>query len=284
MPRDLFVRCPMHGGGNERTPSLSIVLQDRGNLRAGYSRCFACGWTGNWKQVESALGYRLDIDPATRAMLEERSNSHFHTKTQLRTAVAQGTPSQAIKKEELPFKFSQYLKERGIGEVVQRFNKVYQNGHLNMPFFDPYGNYMGSIERSTGPDKFYKVNGSIEYPIGIEEVKSSDFVYITEGQIDKMSLEEAGFRAVALGSVSNYKLLKHIKNFNICLAFDNDEAGMKGTELAFQYIRQKRVPNVYMLTLPHQAKDVNELLVDMKRAGESIQDISAYIKANTRRL
>lgn len=282
--RDLAVCCPFHSDGHERTPSLSIVLQDKNGLKAGYSHCFACGWTGNWKQVEKALGHPLDISPSVREMLEQRTVSRISSNFELRTVRTQDMPSKPIKKEELPFRFSQYLKDRGIGEVVQRFNKVYQNEHLNMPFFDPYGNWMGTIERSVSGEKFYKVNGSIRYPIGIEELKSSDMVYVVEGSIDKMSLEEAGFRAVALGSVSNYRLLRYIKNFNICLAFDNDAAGMKAIELAFQFIREKRAPNIYMLTLPHEAKDVNELLVDMKSSGESIQNISGYIKANTKRL
>ena len=94
-----------------------------------------------------------------------------------------------------------------------------------------------------------------------------------------MSLEEAGFKAVALGTVSNYKLIRYIKNFNLCLAFDNDEAGQKAIELAFQYIKTTRNPNLYMLSLPSGVKDINELLV---RSGR--EETSDWVKYNTRRL
>lgn len=274
--KDLFVSCPFHTG--DRTPSLSILLQDKGNLKAGFAHCFACGWSGSFRQVEKALGYPLDIDPQIRAVLDGGSRSSNYTTSSPRAVIRLGKERRVLKKEDLPFKFSPYLKERGIGEVAQRFNKVYQNGHLNMPFFDPWGNWLGSVERSVGQDKFYKVNGSIQYPIGIEEIRSNDFVYITEGQIDKMSLEEAGFRAVALGTVSNYRLIRYIKNFNICLAFDNDEAGKKATERAFQFIIQSRRPNLYSLILPTSVKDLNELLVSKGSAF-----LSDWVKRNTRR-
>lgn len=276
--KDYFICCPFHEG--DRTPSLSIVLQDKNNLRAGFAHCFACGWTGNFLQVEKKLGRQLDLSPSIRARLLESVQSVSHTRIGVKAAVSTEKSAKPLKKSELPFRFSQYLKNRGIGEVVQRFNKVYDNGRLNMPFFDEYGNFMGSVERSTGEDKFYKVNGSIRYPIGIEEIKSSDFVFVTEGQIDKMTLEELGFKAVALGTVSNYRLIKYLKNFNICLAFDNDEAGNKATEYAFQFIIRYRRPNLYRLTLPEGFKDMNEFLVSSKNA-ETVKD---WVKSHTRRI
>jgi hypothetical protein len=277
--KDLFICCPFHSDGQERTPSLSILLQDKGSLRAGFAHCFACGWTGNYRQVEKALGYPLDLSPSVRATLDKRAYNSSVTRTALRTPVDPSNAPRLIYKDDLPFKYSPYLKQRGIGEVVQRYNKVYQNGVLNMPFFDKDGVFMGSVERGVTDQKFYKVNGSIRFPIGIEGIQSKDFVYIVEGQIDKMSLEEAGFKAVALGTVSNYKLIRYIKNFNLCLAFDNDEAGQKAIELAFQYIKTTRNPNLYMLSLPSGVKDINELLV---RSGR--EETSDWVKYNTRRL
>lgn len=259
--KDLFIRCPFHNNGQENTPSLSVLLRDKGNLKAGFAHCFACGWSGNLRQVEKALGYPIDIPPDIRATIDKGSSLSISPRTRLRAAVAPGIAGRALKKINLPFKFSEYLKNRGIGQSVQEKNRVYQNGHLNMPFFDPYGNWQGSVERSVSSDKFYRVNGSIQYPIGLEDVGKNDFVYIVEGQIDKMSLEQAGFCAVALGTVSNYKLIRYIKNFNICLAFDNDEAGKKATELAFQFVIRNRRPNLYVLTLPEGIKDINELLM-----------------------
>lgn len=145
--------------------------------------------------------------------------------------------------------------------MIQRYNKVYEGVMLHMPFFNNRGIYQGDIERSTDDNKFYRVNGTIEYPIGIEEVAQDDFLYVTEGQIDKMSLEEGGVKAVALGTVSNYRLLKHIKNLNIAFAYDNDKAGKEGIEKSVEFLHSmNRFPNIYVLQLPEEVKDVNELL------------------------
>lgn len=276
--QNYFVKCPFHEGDN--SPSLSILLQDRNGLKAGFSHCFACGWSGNFKQVEKALGHPLDLSPEIRARLDEGYGSHTCTRPTLRTAVSADSAPKSPVKSEVPFKFSPYLKSRGIGEVVQRFNKVYQDDLLYMPFFNKYGRMTGSVARGVS-SKFYQVNGSIQEPIGIEELKRSDFVYIVEGQIDKMSLEEAGFTAVALGTVSNYKLIRFTDNFNICFAFDNDESGRKATELAFQYILQIRKgrPNLYLLDYPERFKDANEFL-----QAEGAEIVSDWVKLHTRRL
>lgn len=283
----IFVKCPFHE--QDKTPSLSILLQDRGNLRAGFAHCFACGWSGNYKQVEEALGYPLPIDPEIRSVMEKGQHTIRKSTSTLRTAVAQDT---LLRKDELPFRYSRYLESRGIGEVIQRYNKVYQSELLTMPFFNPYGQYIGSVARSVTENKFYQVNGTIEYPLGIEEIRPEDFVYVTEGQIDMMSLQECDCKAVSLGSVSNYKTLKHLKNLNVCLAFDNDEAGQKAVELTSQYLKSLRGLNVYRVNIPHtfyahDIKDVNDLLrvsdtIYPKR--ESRLALSLFIRQNTLRI
>lgn len=274
--KDLWIRCPFHEG--DTTPSLSILLQDRGSLKAGFSHCFGCGWSGNYKQVEQKLGYMLDIPAEIRQKSTIGDDSVNNTRVSLNTVIERFNARDTVKNE-LPFKFSIYLKSRGIGEVVQRFNRVYQNTSLHMPFFDPFGQFMGSIERSVNDTKFYRVNGNLHYPIGIEEIRLEDFVYVTEGQIDKMSLEECGFKSVALGTVSNYRLLRFLKNFNICFAFDNDSAGKKAIEIAFAYITRFRYPNLYVLNLPVGFKDINESLMAMGK--ESFTD---WIRKNTVKL
>lgn len=281
--RDLFISCPFHG--EDKTPSLSIVLQEKGDLRPGFAHCFGCGWSGNYKQVEQQLGHKLAMSPEIRARLEQVGHPTPNTSFGLRTVVQRDVAQETYRKQDLPFKYSRYLKDRGIGEVVQRANKIYQNGDkVYMPIFNTYGIMTGTIQRSATEHKFYKVEGTLECPIGLESVYPKDFVYVTEGQIDKMTLEQGGFRAVALGTVSNYKLIRHIKNFNICFAFDNDDAGRKATQIAFEYIKLKRAPNLYVLQLPEQVKDINQLFMDMKSQGEPDSTFTDWVKANTFRL
>ena len=37
------VRCPYHKGGQENRPSMSVLLEQRGDMSAGTCHCFACG-------------------------------------------------------------------------------------------------------------------------------------------------------------------------------------------------------------------------------------------------
>ena len=269
MSNSFFISCPFHEG--DKTPSLSVLLQDRGTLKAGFCHCFGCGWSGNISQVETALGYRLNIPQDLRDKLEMGGGSSTNTSIKLNTAV-EGI--RRLKKSSVPFKFSPYLKERGIGEVIQRFNHTYEkDGSVMMPFFNPYGDMEGYIERRVDT-KFYRVEGQVKFPMGIEEIFPLDFVYVTEGQIDKMSMEELGFKSVALGTVSNYKLISKLKNYNICLAYDNDEAGNKALTFTKDFVEGK---SLFTLTLPDGIKDTNELLLSLGKEGAR-----DWVKANTR--
>lgn len=269
MSNSFFISCPFHEG--DKTPSLSVLLQDRGSLKAGFCHCFGCGWSGNIIQVEKAIGHRINIPPDLRDKLEGNVRSSTNTRIRLKTAVEE---NKGIKKSSVPFKFSPYLKQRGIGEVIQRFNHTYEkDGAIMLPFFDPYGTMEGYIERKIDK-KWYKVEGQVRFPMGIEEISPSDFVYVTEGQIDKMSMEELGFKAVALGTVSNYKLISKLKNYNICLAYDNDEAGNKARSFTKDFAKGK---NLFTLILPPDIKDTNELLLNL-----GAQEARDWVKANTR--
>lgn len=268
MKDSFFISCPFHQG--DKTPSLSILTRDKGSLKAGFCHCFGCGWSGNLLQVEKALGHKLDLPQNLRDMVE--GNKRTYTNTRLKTMQAVEEIS-GVKKSSVPFKFSNYLRSRGIGEVVQSFNRVYEkNGSVIMPFFDLYGTMNGYIERKIG-EKWYKVEGKVDYPMGIEEISPLDFVYVTEGQIDKMSMEEMGFRALALGTVSNYKLIRKIRNYNVCLAYDNDEAGEKARALTKEAFKGRRF---FSLKFPEGIKDANELLLSYgpERARN-------WVKANT---
>ena len=269
MSSSFFISCPFHDG--DRTPSLSILTQDRGNLKAGFAHCFACGWSGNFTQVEKALGHPLDLPQDLRSKIVDRQTSTNRTRLRVRSGTEEDI---GVKKSSVPFKFSPYLKERGIGEVIQRFNHVYQkDDRVVMPFFNLYGTMEGYVERRTG-EKWYRVEGSVTSPMGIEEISTLDFVYVTEGQIDKMSMEEMGFKAVALGTVSNYRLISKLKNFNVCLAYDNDEAGNKARILTKEFIKGKKW--LFTLTFPDGIKDPNELLLNYGK--DRARD---WVKANT---
>ena len=57
------VKCPFHKGGNERRPSMSIIIEDGHNGKpAGYARCFTCGWEGDFVDIAEYFGLQYVND------------------------------------------------------------------------------------------------------------------------------------------------------------------------------------------------------------------------------
>lgn len=89
-------------------------------------------------------------------------------------------------------------------------------------------------------------------------------VYIVEGEIDAMSIVEAGGEAVALGSASNVHLLmerirEHRPAQPLILALDNDERGQKASAELEEALKAESV--TYFVYNPYgEAKDANEAL------------------------
>ncbi len=54
-PQGVKVKCPFHGGGNERTPSCSINLTGNASP-VGYYFCFGCRDKGSWNKFADATG------------------------------------------------------------------------------------------------------------------------------------------------------------------------------------------------------------------------------------
>ena len=89
-------------------------------------------------------------------------------------------------------------------------------------------------------------------------------IYIVEGEIDAMSIVEAGGEAVALGSASNVHLLmerirEHRPAQPLILALDNDERGQKASAELEEALKAENV--TYFVYNPcGEAKDANEAL------------------------
>ncbi len=220
------VRCPYHKGGAERKPSMSILLENKGSLRAGYCRCFSCGWVGTFEELAKDFGLQYVPD---NYVIDEPT-----TKPSLSLQLQRG-----VYKKDCPFRFSPYLESRGIDELTQRTFRVYESEVENkvyLPVFDSKCNYIFSVARSTvarkGEDRFFIDAGAKLGVAYIEEVDPFKPLLIVEGQINALTAYTAGFmRAVATLGAANTACLKVLKKFSgpFFLAFDADEAGKKAT-------------------------------------------------------
>lgn len=105
----------------------------------------------------------------------------------------------------------------------------------------------------------------------LDQAMESEIIYICEGWCDALSIEESGYKAVALNSVSSVNLLikklQEYKNYQskfYVIALDNDEAGCKARkELESKLLELKcKVKHLYIEG--SGSKDVNDLLINAK--------------------
>jgi replicative DNA helicase len=98
---------------------------------------------------------------------------------------------------------------------------------------------------------------------------TSKTVFITEGEIDALSVIEAGAQAVALGSTTSYgKLIAQIKkeptNKIIILSLDNDKSGQEATKKIEEELQKISV--IYIKSnISGENKDPNEALIKDKK-------------------
>lgn len=105
------------------------------------------------------------------------------------------------------------------------------------------------------------------------EQKHGKPVFITEGEIDALSFEEVGGRALSLGSVSNVeaflqragRALKDLPPVVVCL--DNDEAGEKAGRRLFQGLKKRGFLCVKASPFPGTLEAVEAWKTQKKQAG-----------------
>ena len=148
----------------------------------------------------------------------------------------------------------EYLKSRGISEEIQRYFHV---GYVERWKADNAPDYVtptprciiptsrhSYIARDTRPNltdaenKYSKMKGGKVHIFNLEQLTDpeSAVVFVVEGEIDAMSIFEAGGLAVGLGSVSNQRLFLKYATENraqiigktLVLMLDNDEPGQAG--------------------------------------------------------
>ena len=95
--------------------------------------------------------------------------------------------------------------------------------------------------------------------------KAQKPIFVVEGEIDALSIIEAGGEAVGLGSTSNYKKLVDIIKMEriaqpLILCLDQDEEGRKTEEKLAEELTALQIP-FYRYNISGAAKDANEALL-----------------------
>ncbi|HZK42416.1 MAG TPA: DnaB-like helicase C-terminal domain-containing protein [Clostridia bacterium] len=150
-----------------------------------------------------------------------------------------------------------YLRNRGISpEVADKFNVGYcqdwrhpktPEGPASPRLIIPTskGTYTARAINDNDPRRYMNAYGNP--PMNLEALNGDRPVYIVEGEIDALSIVEAGGEAIGLGSVANHGklpgLVKGAKmNKALILALDNDKAGQEATEVLARGLHDEGIP------------------------------------------
>lgn len=166
-----------------------------------------------------------------------------------------------------------YFIKRGLSkEIIDRFNLGYDiNKNLVTIPYNP--DYKGYVHRVLwdAENKYCKYGNEIFnvdalYADNIHDDRG--YVFVTEGQIDAMSFEEIGLRAIGLGGTNEItRLTNQLKNRPcnkiLVLAMDNDRAGRRATGKLIEGLAEDVLDQDYIVYshLYGKYKDANEYLI-----------------------
>ena len=107
-------------------------------------------------------------------------------------------------------------------------------------------------------------------------------IIIVEGEIDALSIIDAGGEAIGLGSVNQAKnlleLLKTVKpKAPLIISLDNDNAGARNTKILEEGLESLKIP-YYTINVAEGYKDANEALTDNREAFIAVIDFVERIE------
>lgn len=225
-----------------------------------------------------------ELDPESRAYLRSQSRG-LTDNTIKQFSIFSITEDYKEAREFLIKKFSlEGLKELVLFDSKNRFQftrhkiiiPVIENGKITAL----RGRYF--FKGQTEPD-FYSgkyqstagVAGKLFNADILKTIKKGDRVYLCEGEFDTMILQQHGHNAVGVLGVSNYndETIKRLNNFDLMVAFDNDEQGKKeGKKISNIFYKQTgRVAD--REKLPDGIKDITELFINKAKQNESLHNV-----------
>ncbi|KAK9058028.1 hypothetical protein SSX86_022868 [Deinandra increscens subsp. villosa] len=280
--------CPMCKGGDSGEKSLSLLIAEDGN--AALWNCFRakCGWRGN-----------------TRASADVKSSYNRMNKVTPKVKNIREITVRDLKLEPLCLELRGYFAERMISEETLRRNSVMQRQYENQTViaftYKRKGELISCKYRGL-EKKFWQESDTEKILYGLDDIEGASDVIIVEGEMDKLAMEEAGFRncvSVPDGAppqVSSrdlpsqdkdikYQYLWNCKEYlekasRIILATDGDQPGQALAEELSRRLGRERCWRVKWPSKNENEhfKDANEVLMFMGPAAlrEVIESAELY--------
>ena len=298
---DLMITCPFHKNGKEHSPSCGVLLKEKvareKKYEAGTVHCYTCGYTADLPQfIADVLG--LENSLAGYKWLVGKYNYSAQEREPLDLNLYRGQAQKAsYMDEEEVERFNkellnspvacEYLHKRKIANwILGAYRLGYDPADKTVlfPVRDMQGRVVFYKGRSIAGKHFYNAKeiDKSSLVFGLWEICNGHFangvatpdteIWITESEIDALTLISYGFYAVAImGSHISEEQCKELERApfrRFVLATDNDEAGRKGAS----QIKRLLIPKGFRFTnlrWETDLKDVNDLI---KNYGDSWVD------------
>jgi len=212
-----------------------------------------------------AIGVTRTIDSDSKEWMEVNPKSDINSPSNLKRLASKF----AIERKLSSFKFY-------VGRTGRYFQRVI------IPYFTEKGNpFYFQARTLVNRDPKYLNPSKGLYGIKTSEIlypydKTKDYVIVTEGPLDAMSLRSAGYNATCTqGCKMSTIQAKELKGKKVILAYDNDESGREGFYEARKRMLAQRTTDIYSLVPPKEHKDWNDFWVASDR-----KDFGGYIYSN----
>ena len=107
--------------------------------------------------------------------------------------------------------------------------------------------------------------------------ESLDYVIVTEGPMDAITLQVNGLNATCVqGSMMSYTQARMLTKKKVILSFDNDEAGRIGEEKARNLLLRLNTSEIYNVQPPKAYKDWNAFHIELNNP----RGMREYVKTN----
>lgn len=284
--------CPAcgNGSGNDRTG----ISMDRHTASHPRYKCFKCGLyediIGLWKAQHHESDDRQAFKELYRYYGIDDGSDDFHLsanklKTHPKVRVTQ--PVQEEQEDDVTqycrtcttrLGQTNYLSKRGISNQTAigagigydpNFGKSHWKAII-IPTSAKSFVARNTDMTATKSNRYRKHGHSRMFNLSALREPSKRPVVICEGEIDALSIMEAGGLAIGIGSASNARqfaqyLLKHGTQKTIVLAMDHDKAGEQARDYLYNTLTTHQI-NVQVATFFNDYNDVNDMLVQNRKA------------------
>lgn len=299
--------CPECQGGSTKERSLSLLIGEDGISAQWNCHRAKCGWRGATKKIPISAGSSTR-ELETLAMENATSNAEG----------AEGIPNvevvdlkdftvENLRLQEISAEIRDYLATRQISRKTLQRNGVMQTRRNNRTVIAFTFRRNGKIVNCKYRDvhkRFWQETHGEKIPYGLDDIKEAREIIIVEGEIDKLSMEEVGYKnciSVPDGAPSKvstkalppveqdkkYGYLWSSKEYfeqatRIILATDADKPGQA---LAEELARRLGRERCWRVTWPRKnetenelCKDANEVLMNLGKEAlkKMIEDAELY--------